>query len=1602
MSAFYPPNPLSTIFLAAQQQLSYKPILLVNLVFVDGSTAYFATDAITWGGNTYLPAVTANSLDRLQQLTPTGIDSYPSASIGLADPSATIFGEYELSGPGFKGAVVTLTFILIDKITGNVSTDAQVKFVGRADAPSLDDKNLTFKVRSKIEVTRVTLPNVPVSKLCPYPFPGTAAEQLQAKDPTNLYSPCGYLDGLGVNDPSTMAPFTTCNYDILSCQARGMYIASGKQNVGRFGAVQYEPPTAWANPHVYTSGQTANGWNTDNQSKYDNYVPLVYGGGLVKGIIANVVGDGNLVRFEVIVAWGDCYNTWSGGIDMVIVNNVVLQHSPCDSVQPGPGCPAFLATSPVAWWQFVNNGARTGASNADSEWEQLFPFGGDPYGSMVVIECVVTTAIQANSNSLPDVLIVMNTGKKVRAWSGFNSVGNVDIASDGVSVTGSGFGGDGFVNDGTDIIQLFIGAQFQQNTVVAGSVTGTTLSLVSPVLGAPYSAVPMGLAAWTNEGGSPDGAGYTGLDYSLGRPVWTIMDMLVLAGAFTWTDFDIQSALDADSVCYNTIPFTGIAGPFAMVSVASDGITVTQLGGGTNSASFTAVLNGLAGESVFVGQLVGVQDPATTFITYCIVDSITSATELVLQTPGYGGAITSANFLISHSRYKTNLVLQQRQSMAPLLNSLKLGCNMNIIVNNATNLLQFYIDQGLGDQQPNPIPGSNDNTPYGSYLATGGISEYTDSASIMDGRVGIGYVAWNFNETNILLDGDEPNYTSSLNIVQAPPTDTPNRIITPFQNEEITYEADTSTRVDTDDYTRMQQTFESTVQMAGVPNYDQLFRRANNYMARQFRGNPRSQGTYGDTGGSLIVELKAPGMQVGHLRVGHIVSVNSSRLGWGLYDPSNPDYIPGPLFRIQSIQASDNFAVATLTMSWHDDRWFLDGYGNGPDPRFSISATSALSRPPFAWQPYGGTQAYFGTDDPIYPDLQTWFPSIAPLYVTRTDGSIEANLVITGQFPVNQPSKLTTTPYVSLQGTVDVSSGTVPEGTYFIAVVGMDSTGAVSLPQQPQEMCRVTLSAAGSLIVPLILWRTGAAKGAFFVGTNPNFMSFQGYIMPVSGHLPTTLTITSLEGAASPSVASFPMPDQLFDHALINVKVIRHAGPVGDLAGSIETLPPLDGGGYGIHSGYGGEWSAHQWDGYSAALIGNSTNLNNQLLINFTTGNSTAGDYITCPADLVTVLAIQPRTTAYIIYSTPTISTDGGGNTVLTDANWDNGLGPHGNNVGIASVSGFGVTPIQITTTQPHGFTTGDSVDVFGITSPSNTNANGTWTVTVLDTYNFTVAATGNGDGTFPGSDNLGVFCWISGGLAVGAEAGKTLRVLNADGSSWTQAILSNTQTSITLDGPSRLPLTSDSVYLVEESNWNTVVTTPSLVQTTPLTPYQIIAPISNYEDETILVEVVLCDALGNPCNTNQCPLRMIWVFGKEAYTQQSVGITVDGGGVTPATGLAGSIYVPYNCTVTGWTIVADQPGTLQVDVQMASPADYPTTFSIVASLPPVLPDPTDAGSPFFDTTAQIGSSTDLTGWDIGLPAGYILDFYITSIATITRFTLQLQVVKSLNINSTN
>jgi hypothetical protein len=111
----------------------------------------------------------------------------------------------------------------------------------------------------------------------------------------------------------------------------------------------------------------------------------------------------------------------------------------------------------------------------------------------------------------------------------------------------------------------------------------------------------------------------------------------------------------------------------------------------------------------------------------------------------------------------------------------------------------------------------------------------------------------------------------------------------------------------------------------------------------------------------------------------------------------------------------------------------------------------------------------------------------------------------------------------------------------------------------------------------------------------------------------------------------------------------------------------------------------------------------------------------------------------------------------------------------------------------------------------------------------------------------------------------------------------------------------------------------------------------------------------------------------------------IDGGGSAITTGQKGHLEIPFACTITRVTLLADQSGSIVIDIWKDTYANFPPTDanSITASAPPTI------------SSAQKSQDSTLTGWTTAITAGDILAFNVDSITTVTRVTLALKVTKT-------
>lgn len=112
-----------------------------------------------------------------------------------------------------------------------------------------------------------------------------------------------------------------------------------------------------------------------------------------------------------------------------------------------------------------------------------------------------------------------------------------------------------------------------------------------------------------------------------------------------------------------------------------------------------------------------------------------------------------------------------------------------------------------------------------------------------------------------------------------------------------------------------------------------------------------------------------------------------------------------------------------------------------------------------------------------------------------------------------------------------------------------------------------------------------------------------------------------------------------------------------------------------------------------------------------------------------------------------------------------------------------------------------------------------------------------------------------------------------------------------------------------------------------------------------------------------------------------------DGGGGEIAVAKQQDIRVPFDCTLTGWSILADQAGAVVIDVWKDTYANYPATDDDSI---------TNGNEPEIAASSDKANDDDLSDWGlVELAEGDCLRANVDSCSDITRATLMLKFVRT-------
>jgi hypothetical protein len=159
-------------------------------------------------------------------------------------------------------------------------------------------------------------------------------------------------------------------------------------------------------------------------------------------------------------------------------------------------------------------------------------------------------------------------------------------------------------------------------------------------------------------------------------------------------------------------------------------------------------------------------------------------------------------------------------------------------------------------------------------------------------------------------------------------------------------------------------------------------------------------------------------------------------------------------------------------------------------------------------------------------------------------------------------------------------------------------------------------------------------------------------------------------------------------------------------------------------------------------------------------------------------------------------------------------------------------------------------------------------------------------------------------------------------------------------------------------------------------------ASLLNEDDQNMaaLQAIYLIEEGGDGAALLEAEVGAINVINNEV----AVTFVIDGGEGAIDVGQHGHLVIPFPCTLVSAYIVADQTGSIIVDVWK----------DVYANFPPTDADSITASAPLTISSGVKALDSVLTGWTLAIAAGDVLAFNVDSCALIRRVTICLVVEK--------
>jgi hypothetical protein len=335
----------------------------------------------------------------------------------------------------------------------------------------------------------------------------------------------------------------------------------------------------------------------------------------------------------------------------------------------------------------------------------------------------------------------------------------------------------------------------------------------------------------------------------------------------------------------------------------------------------------------------------------------------------------------STSRFKCNLVVQDRQSAAELAKSIRNASSL-MLSYDTSGLLNLRVENTLALQQPTPPDGTNSTTTLNGGWPS---YEFSDGSATFSG----------------LLRDSSGN--PAIRLYSQNGTSTTNQLTVEFQDEFNQYQQDSLTLIDIDDAQLTDRIVTASFPGVGLPNFDQATRMLQLQLNKTIAGY-------------TLVEFSTSVKGIG-IAPGDLITVTYLKEG-----------LERQPFRVVKMAPGQDYQTVQITAQWHDDDWYTTGGANATGGGIYATIQGALPRPLVGSVVDANGIEQFG---------------ITETAIQSGDGSFTIQLSAAFTAPSLPAQSSAAIPLLSLTPTIASTGGTLAGGrSLYYAISAVDSTGA--------------------------------------------------------------------------------------------------------------------------------------------------------------------------------------------------------------------------------------------------------------------------------------------------------------------------------------------------------------------------------------------------------------------------------------------------------------------------------------------------------------------------------------------------------------------------------